>query len=351
MSGSFEKISLSGTPEEIGFAHGLALADLIHKNIAFYQPIFLNNLGTEAKVLEAAAYFKHIIKQFNPDFVIEIDHIAKGANVSDPLWLYALNARTELALTMPFSECTALVFPQTNILGQTWDWAEQVEDTTVIMEITLPSGHKILQLTEAGIIGKIGQNNFGLGTTLNILWLKDNHLSGVPIHIVLRAILETKDIQEAKSIIARSSAGKASNVIVAHDHQAINVEFGNGLVAYHQITNKAYCHTNHCRHIVSSEKINEDEHENSLIRYKTVDLKLTYIVDYSIQDMIEILSDQSHGDNSILSPYSLDSEIDMGYCGTLATLVMDLDNGIMKVRKGNPATSIFGISDFREYHI
>jgi isopenicillin-N N-acyltransferase-like protein len=54
------------------------------------------------------------------------------------------------------------------MIGQTWDWAQRLEGHFVVMEIQFPSGHKLTQLTEAGIIGKIGFNNCGLGVTLNI---------------------------------------------------------------------------------------------------------------------------------------------------------------------------------------
>lgn len=163
-----EKITVSGSPEEIGFQHGKLLAESIHQVIDFYKPIFISNLSSEASVLAAAERFKARIKAFNPNYIKEIDHISLGAEVTEPLWLYALNSRTELALTKNLNECTAIVFPEHNMIGQTWDWAQRLEGHFVVMEIQFPSGHKLTQLTEAGIIGKIGFNNCGLGVTLNI---------------------------------------------------------------------------------------------------------------------------------------------------------------------------------------
>lgn len=75
------------------------------------------------------------IKAFNPNYITEIDHIARGAEISEPLWVYALNAGTELASSNPINECTAIVFPQHSLLGQTWDWAKALEDNFLIMEI------------------------------------------------------------------------------------------------------------------------------------------------------------------------------------------------------------------------
>ena len=136
------KITLSGSPEEVGFQHGKTLADQIHRNIAFYKSIFLSNLGDEAKVLKLAESFKKRIDEFNPNYLMEINHVAKGAGVSESLWLYALNSRTDLAITKNANDCTAIVFPQHKIIGQTWDWAQHLENHSVIMEIEFP--HKPL---------------------------------------------------------------------------------------------------------------------------------------------------------------------------------------------------------------
>jgi hypothetical protein len=39
----------------------------------------------------------------------------------------------------------------------------------------------------------------------------------------------------------------------------------------------------------------------------------------------------------------------MGTCGTLATIVLDLKNLRMKVRKGNPSSPSFAADEFVEY--
>jgi len=169
------KVVLSGSPEEMGFRHGELLSEQIRRNIEFYKPILVANLGDEAAVLRATEHIKEHIHAYNPNYITEIEHIAMGAQVSEPLWVYALNARTELALSMKTNECTAIVFPQQGIIGQTWDWARPIEDDFVMMELQFPSGHNILQITEAGIIGKIGLNSCGLGQTINILRVVPGH--------------------------------------------------------------------------------------------------------------------------------------------------------------------------------
>jgi isopenicillin-N N-acyltransferase-like protein len=345
------KISLSGSPEEIGYQHGETLAEQIHRNIEFYKSIFLNNLGNEAKVFKAVEHLKEQIEKYNPNYITEIDHIALGAGVTEPLWLYALNSRTELTLTKESNECTAIVFPQHHIIGQTWDWAQSIEDNFVIMEIQFPSGHKILQLTEAGIIGKIGLNSDGLGQTLNILWSIDSVLSGVPIHVILRAVLESHTLEEAKKAIERSGGGTASNIIVAQARGAFDAEFAGSGTFIHDIEGHTYVHTNHYLHCPQPIQIDETYTANSRTRHKTAVGKLSQVDEYSIPEMISILSDRSKGEDSILAKKKLGTLGELGYTGTLATIVMDLEKRTMMVRKGNPSSPSFAIDEFTEFWI
>ncbi len=345
------RIRLSGSPEEIGLQHGEKLAEQINHNIEFYKPIFLANLGTEAKVLQETVRIKERIRAFNPNYIREIDHIALGAKVSEPLWVYALNARTELTLTQQYDECTAVVFPRQKILGQTWDWAQALEDNFVIMEICQPSGHKIFQLTEAGIIGKIGLNNYGLGVTLNILWVKDQLLSGIPIHILLRTVLESQTLEGARYTINRSLNGKASNIIVSHAGRAFDVEFFGDETIFYDIEEHAYSHTNHYIHSKKSLCIDETDRTNSIARHKKALEEFSKLEHFSTQEMISILSDNSCGESSIMASFKPAAQIEMGYSGTLATIVMDLENKSMKVRKGNPSSRFLNLNSFEDFII
>lgn len=345
---TMKKIQLSGTPKDIGFQHGELLKDQIHHTLSSYKEWFLIHLESENNVLDAAKSFKKLIGEYNPDYITEIDHIALGAEVKEPLWLYALNSRTELVVPQK-NECTALVFPLHNIIGQTWDWAQFLEGQFAVMEIEFQSGHKILQLTEAGMIGKIGMNNQGLGLTLNLIRIQDRELKGVPVHIVLRAILESTDIDSAFAEIRRSGNGKASSVILSQTGNSVIVEFIGTETHQKVIDESFYVHTNHYLYAPGSIKVAEDSYIDSVYRYsKATDLGKR-IRDYTMDEMIKILSDRSNLEYPILAdfePYSL-----VGSCGTLATVVMDLENACMKIRVGNPSSSVFEFDDFISFDL
>ena len=343
------KIALSGSPEEIGFSHGELLKEQIRRNIEFYKGLFLAGLRDESGILKSAGLFREKIKAFNPDYAVEIEHIALGAQVSEPLWLYALNARTELALAGSARECTAVVFPKAGLIGQTWDWARSLLDNFVIMQIDLPSGVRILQLTEAGIIGKIGLNNRGLGVTLNILWIPGDRPAGVPIHILLRAILESQTLDEARQVVDRSGVGKASNLIVCQNGSAFDVEFFGDGAAFQEIIKPAYVHTNHIVHSMGDFQVEGTDLTGSIARYEAVEKNFEKARDFSLDEMVSILSECPGGEGSVLVPYKPDTQSGLGYIGTLATVVMDLEGGIMFVRRGNPSLPSFSSADFVQY--
>jgi isopenicillin-N N-acyltransferase-like protein len=346
MPSGLEKITLSGGPEEIGYQHGEMLAEQIQRNIDFYRPLILGNFADEAQALRTTQRFKERMRDFKPDYITEIDHIAMGAQVDEPLWVYALNARTELALTRTADECTAVVFPQEQLIGQTWDWSHHLEGNFVVMEIQFPTGHKILQLTEAGIIGKIGMNNRGLGQTLNILWMVDKVLEGVPVHVLLRAILETSTLAEAQRAIERSGQGKASNIIASRAGEAFDVEFAGEESFIHDIRTEFYVHTNHYLHSPEPIILDQTDPMSSQTRYRAAMERLKESTNFTMETLTEVLSDRTYEEYPILRTFEPDSLETMGSCGTLATVVMDLKNLRMKVRVGNPSSDSFNVEGF-----
>jgi isopenicillin-N N-acyltransferase-like protein len=348
---TMKTISLFGTPQEIGSQHGQLLSDQIHQNIEFYKSIFLQTFGSETRILSAAERFKQNILNYNHHFVAEIDSIARSAAVPEPLWLYAMNARTELSMLNGLHECTALVCPSKNLLAQTWDWARELEGRFTLMEVAFPDGHKILQLSEAGIIGKIGLNNQGLGVTLNYLYDQNTDLTTVPIHILLRQVLESRTLSEAIEAAQRSGNAKASNLIIAQAGEAVNIEFAGDIFETHEIEGDRYVHTNHFLHAKPANRENEESYQNSVTRLHSAYQRLKSLPICDIEQIKQVLSDQSNGKYSILARYKPDPEGLLGEYGTLATIIMDLEGQTVYVRSGNPNNQDFNLDVFEVHQL
>jgi isopenicillin-N N-acyltransferase-like protein len=271
--------------------------------------------------------------------------MASAAKIK-PEYLFAMNARTELLLSPNYNECTAIAFPKKGILAQNWDWSSKLENNSVVIEITKPNGLKIIQLTEAGVCGKIGMNNYGIGITLNILRTLDRNLSGVPVHLIMRCILECQTFEEVINTVKSFPKGTSSNLIIQNSDNSINVEYGGQAWKLFNIENDFYVHTNHFIHI-DGVSVDENSFENSLHRYNRSHEQLREN-EQTVVSMKNILSD-TQGEHPILSKYVPYLDKNMGDTGTLATIVMDLKNATFEVRKGNPNSKHFDLNQFSKY--
>lgn len=333
----FREIDIAGTAHERGVMHGEQLRGEIADALDFYRDIFM--LPTES-VLDRAAHFQRVIAAFNTDYSEEIRGISDGSGQELP-WIVALNARTEiLALKGKTSvnECTSICFSDRPVLGQTWDWGKPLEPLCAVMRISRPDGHVIRMLGEPGIIGKIGMNSAGLGVCLNILTLGGG-LDGVPIHVMLRAILDCKSADEAAAVIDRAPAGKSSNVIVADGSgNSFDTEFAGGETLNPESLGGNFIHTNH----YLGREINAPDDPlffNSRARLNTARERVSQSMEYTAAGMVEILSDRSHGQFPILRAYVPDDMLQD--IGTVATIVMDLSARELHIRKGNDPDNRF----------
>jgi isopenicillin-N N-acyltransferase-like protein len=319
-------IFIKGCAEERGFQHGKKLRREIHQVIQFYQQVFQKN---QEDIFKEAEHFKVKIKEYNCKYAQEIEALAEGANVN-PLWIYALNSRTEILSYYPF-ECTSIYFQKTGILGQNWDWAKALEGLIVLMKIQFPNGHKILMLTEPGIIGKIGMNCRGLGVCLNLLMIKKK-LTGVPIHILLRSVLDSETITDAHNKLKKAGLGQASNILIGTGiGECLNIEFAGDELFYLQPEKQVLIHTNHF--LANSINPKSGIFTSSYLRLETIKNKLRKESKYSLEKMEEILLDRSNQEYPIHQPYIYYPVI--GDLGTIYTAIMDLKNLTIYIKSGN----------------
>ncbi|MBI4399591.1 hypothetical protein HY570_02480 [Candidatus Micrarchaeota archaeon] len=335
---SFPVVDLKGTPEEIGLRHGELLEKRIRGLIGFFQDLILKNdvdIDREKPLLETAGYkFRQYISEFSSDYVKEIDAIAKGAGV-DARLIYALNARSEI-ISWLANECTAVYFRNSRILGQNWDWAREMEELAVVLRIEHEDGHRVLTVTQPGIIGKIGLNSSGLGVCENSLNC-GKKLYGLPLHVLLRAVLDSKSISEAKARIKKAGLGRAGNFLVADANgNYMDIEFACEEVLNLDNSEEIFVHTNH---YIGKDMNERNEHENSFVRLERAKEIAKSIEGQKIEDMKRILLDKESKKFPICRPYVSDPHI--GTMGTVCSIIMDLQKLEMSVTDGNPLENEF----------
>jgi len=266
----FPVLDLAGTASERGRMHGALAKRRVERSIANYRSLFEHcGIGwSDAQRLGHG--YREVIGDFAPALLAEIEGIAAGAGrtVGEIL---ALNARTEilpptfpdkpsaewlasrLGRTADFGECTAIaVSPARSasgetLLAQNWDWLGAQRDALVLLRIRGEDGSRCLTLTEAGMLAKIGCNDRGFGVCLNILRSADDGAApGVPVHVLLRALLDCGSVREAVQRVRGLRLGASSNVLCADrggDSAALELSPAGAHVV--RGTDGTLCHTNH----------------------------------------------------------------------------------------------------------
>ncbi|PII86670.1 hypothetical protein BMH32_08055 [Leucobacter sp. OLJS4] len=221
-------------PEQRGAEIGTRFGAEIRDTVARYLEFFALSGLSRARVDGIAERSLAALRAWAPGLAQEIEATAAAGGVPT-LELAALNARTEiLAAGEPDreGECSTLVLApesaRSPLTLQTWDWHADLCPTGLLLSVAPdpPEAERgrgrgrvgrvgrVRLFTEAGMLGKIGVNDAGLGVHFNILHhASDTDAGGVPVHAIARRVLdEASTVEEAASII-RSAPVSASTVL------------------------------------------------------------------------------------------------------------------------------------------
>lgn len=344
----FPYFELYGSPEQIGSLAGSKFGKRIRENFTFYEDFFFELKGVDKSNESSANDFRlmlenlsdgfaEIVRKHFPKFDVEISAMAKSANLKE--WqIYLLNARTEIyrklaqeKINNSPGECTALYFPQSKLLGQNWDWHPKLEELCVVVKITDLAKRSIVMLTEPGIIGKIGLNSEGLGVCLNILF-SECEIKGVPIHILLRAVLECSSVIEARKLIESLPMGTTSNLLIADSSgNAVDLELHGEKVISAVLDGGELIHTNH---YIGQEDSASASLPGSIQRLKRAKELFSEQSLNGVRGMRTILSDKEQTNFPICRSYSMGLDF---MVGTVASVIMDLEGRSLQVAKGPPS--------------
>ena len=355
-----------GDPWQLGHAHGLRAKGPIEKSIATYVRLFAYCGIDWQQARRRAAAYAEPIHRLDAALMAELAGIAAGAGRQlDEL--LALNARTELlppsypgaphpnwqqalnrnaAASIPdFGECTAIaVKPEhsttsTTLLAQNWDFIGAQRDALILVRMREPDGSSCLTLTEAGMLAKIGLNSHGFGVCLNVLRSADDGLApGVPIHVLLRAVLKCRTVAQAQALVAGLPLGASSNLLCAEASGAIAaLELSPRGLAVLPATERVLCHTNHFLESAAA------AHPASLVPGLSTHPRLervTALADahpgrFSPADLETLLRDESAGTASLCRSPDPGSPPEIAM-ETVASVVMELGAGVMRVAPGLP---------------
>lgn len=101
-------------------------------------------------------------------------------------------------------------------------------------------------VTEAGIIGKIGMNDRGVGCTLNAVKAKGVSFTRLPCHLALRTVLDSESRLAAIAALEKSGVASACHILVADPTGGTGVECSSEDIEKLEMNREGIVtHTNH----------------------------------------------------------------------------------------------------------
>ncbi|MFD1065698.1 C45 family autoproteolytic acyltransferase/hydolase [Oceanobacillus locisalsi] len=339
-------LKLSGTPYQIGYQHGRTLKEKVHNSLATYEKMFRETSGYSWKeACEKALLHLTAIEKYNQNYMKEMEGVANGANVEFEDIL-ALNTRSEIALANSPDGCTsfALTNPKTlrTWAAQNWDWKGEQIDSLISLEIQQANLPTIQMVTEAGIIGKIGCNSEGVGVCLNAL-VTNTWQPKVPIHLGLRAILESVSIEKAISRVDDNQMASPANFLIAsYTGQSVNMEVSPVHTEKINAKSGTIIHTNHICAEEMQQKVREEVFLDSYDRLSKIDELTKNLTNEDIEekDLFLLLSDHENYPVSICRHDFEKNTSTLSEMETVFSVVMDLTAKNLTWIKGKPCEMI-----------
>ncbi len=209
----------------------------------------------------------------------------------------------------------------------------------VILRAREGADPECVTLTEAGMLAKIGFNRAGFGVCLNILRsVFDQGAPGVPVHVLLRALLKRSSVRDAVEFCSRLAFGGSSNILCAdRGGELASLEFSPRGLKVLRAEQGRLCHTNHFLHAdAAGWQAEQAPNLSSGPRLSRARELAGGRPKHGVEDLQRILRDESDGLLSICRKpdRSLPPEAQIE---TVASVVMELGRGVMHVAPDVPS--------------
>jgi isopenicillin-N N-acyltransferase-like protein len=330
-------IKLSGDAFQIGEAHGRALGaqirgflddDLCRLNRIFYQRTTLADLR------ETITGYGEAISRDTPALFDEIRGLAAGAeiDIEESLLLQVRREVMGYNSVPTGGDCTTLYRKHSkhSVLAQTIDLNGDLDDHMMILDITHPSsGRRVLVLSFVGLLGYLGMNSDGLAIGLNLV-LGGTWCLGLPPYLAIRHLLDTcSDVETCIDRLSRLHLASSRALTICDRRSAVTVELLEGKMAV--ASGAELVHTNHFlnRDFAAADAINPFARNSSVRRLVACRERLEQLGPAATsKDYMEIFCHE---------PIRVRGNGDIRRERTVGTVIMSPEDGIMHVRRGDPA--------------
>jgi isopenicillin-N N-acyltransferase-like protein len=214
----------------------------------------------------------------------------------------------------------------------TMQWMTEQKQNLIITKITQASLPTIVQVTEAGIIGKIGFNSSGLGTLLNAIKVHGMDATRLPVHFGLRMALESSSVQDAVQKLESCGMASSAHILIADASTSLGLEFTKATFAH--CVPDAAAQVVHANHLLLEHPGQTDTVwlKDSLSRVQTMGSNARGLSkDAAWDDVGRLFADEENYPSSICRFETKETG-----SATLFNIVMDLKAKKAVVRLGRP---------------
>ncbi|RYP09444.1 hypothetical protein DL765_008440 [Monosporascus sp. GIB2] len=188
----------------------------------------------------------------------------------------------------------------------------------------------ISQVTEGGIIGKIGLNANGVGCCLNATRCRDVDPSKLPIPFALRAAPESKSREEAVANIKSLSVAGSGHILIADPAGSTGLECMHKWEKELSANEGVLCRTNHL--LLEHDDVEEPPWlEDSPFRLRRMQELVTHVLKPTKDIIFDLFTDRKGYPGSINRKKTDESSVE-----TLFNIVMDLTRKNATVTLGGP---------------
>ncbi len=355
------KLTVKGNAYERGYQHGAQARQQVRAGVDFYTRMWEENIGrSRADLLALAGEFGPVVGDFDAAILEEIEGVAAGADLQVEEVLL-VNARYELMLAALFKEeqgdrpgeCTSLAAGPAatvdghTLIAQNWDWTLEARGRSILLEIQQEDRPDILTHIEAGFMGHKGMNTAGLGLCANAMSSqRDRFDPAVPVWVLARTVLNCNSLDEARAELARAMRVASVNfTVAARGGEVAAIEVSPVDVRTVPATDDRVSHANVFADL-SAERGLEDRlavlYPQFCERARHA-AELAGAGEVSVERLKEVLSDHGNRPESICRHHKdqPDDAPAAVVLHTIASVVMDLDEGVLHIAEGPPCETQF----------
>ncbi len=346
---TFPVLEVTGSYYDIGFQIGKHFANNI-KSVMKKRASWLEELYSVYKTPEGRDYtekLKEALKDNFPEYLEEIRGMSDGSGIEfNTMWLMSIKSELASFEKEP-PGCSTIYYKdeQNNWLFQNEDGHAAYKDDMFVLKAHPPSGVSYISFVYPGIITGVGPgfNDRGICHSSNFIGCTAPKL-GIPRYFFGRAILEAKDLKEAKKIVTTEPRAFPwhHNIAYMKSGEYMSIEtLPDGTVEARK-PDGLYCHTNHTIHPKTKDYEDQDlvyRNSSSLSRYNVIQPKIAALSDKVTDPGVFLAMLSSHESK----PYSPCRHPEDGIEGqTLGTVFFDINKGTMRLYKQNPCISVPG---------